>query len=271
MKTLQFHEHWCFAISVILHAAVLAVPLARSGLVEKPSGHAMLVVALLPDTSTQRHMPVLIPASQSQAPASKPRLAHTVDKKPIVPNAPTQRHTPVLMQASHSQASASKPPLARQVEESLINIATSAVAPMLSSPQPTDRAISGLVPSGPAHKTVAVPEAPSAISAGVAFDAAPRGHVIEIARPDYAQNPVPDYPALARRYGITGTVLIRVRVTIDGRPDEIVVAQSSMHQVLDDAARMAVARWRFIPARRGDERLESWVEFPLQFTLTAAR
>lgn len=271
MKKLQFHEHWCFAISVILHAAVLAVPLARSGLVEKPAGHAMLVVALLPDASMQRHAPVLMTASQSQATASKPQLAHKAEKKPIVPNASIQRHTPVRMQSSQSQASASKPPLAPQVEENPIKIATSTGKPMLSTPQATDRAISGLVPSGPALKTVAVPEAPSAISAGVAFDAAPRGHVIEIARPDYAQNPVPDYPALARRYGITGTVLMRVRVTIDGRPDEILVAQSSKHHVLDDAARMAVARWRFIPARRGDERLESWVEFPLQFTLTAAR
>jgi protein TonB len=271
MKKLQFHEHWCFAISVILHAVALAVPLARSGFVEKPAGHAMLVVALLPEASMQRDMPVVIPAPQPQASASKPRLVHGVEKKPIVPNASMQRHTPVLMHASHSQTSASRSSMAHKDEENPIKTSTSTGEEMLSTPQATDTAISGVVPSGPALKTVAMPEVPSAINSGTRVGPAPKGHFIEIARPDYAKNPAPDYPALARRYGITGTVLMRVRVTVDGRPDEIVVAQSSKHQVLDDAARMAVAHWRFIPARRGDERLESWVEFPLQFTLTAAR
>lgn len=271
MKKLQFHEHWCFAISVILHAAVLAVPLARTGFVDRPAGHAMLVVAFLPDASMQRYTPVLMPASQSQAPASRPRLAHKAEKNPIVPNASMQGHTAALIATSHVQASASNPPLVRHVEESPIKKAASTGEPTLSTPQAMDTAFSGRVPSGPAHKTVVMPEASSAISSGITPGAAPGGQFIEIGRPDYAQNPAPDYPALARRYGITGTVLMRVRVTIDGRPDEIVVAHSSKHQVLDDAARKAVAHWRFIPARRGDERLESWVEFPLLFTLTATR
>ncbi|HPP47682.1 MAG TPA: TonB family protein, partial [Accumulibacter sp.] len=84
---------------------------------------------------------------------------------------------------------------------------------------------------------------------------------------DYLHNPVPHYPEAARRLGQEGRVLLRVRVSAQGTPLAIDIRQSSGFPRLDEAARSAVAHWRFVPARRGDEAVESSVLVPLQFRL----
>ncbi len=87
------------------------------------------------------------------------------------------------------------------------------------------------------------------------------------ARPDYAYNPAPDYPMLLREHGIGGTVWLRVWVDSDGRPTDVKVAKGSGYRLLDEAALRAVGQWRFIPAKTGNQKLASWVEFPIRFTL----
>jgi periplasmic protein TonB len=87
------------------------------------------------------------------------------------------------------------------------------------------------------------------------------------ARPDYAYNPQPDYPMLLREQGVGGVVWLRVWVDSKGQPVEIRLAKGSGYRLLDDAALRAVKQWRFIPARNGEQRLASWVEFPIRFTL----
>ena len=91
---------------------------------------------------------------------------------------------------------------------------------------------------------------------------------LETARPDHAHNPPPDYPALARRFGITGRVLMRVLVEASGEAREVLIAGSSGHEVLDKAALSSVRNWRFLPARRGADTYAAWVEFPVRFELT---
>ena len=86
------------------------------------------------------------------------------------------------------------------------------------------------------------------------------------ASPD-AGNPIPDYPRLARRRGIEGEVLLRVLVDIDGRPSAVAVAESSGYDVLDAAAREAVEKWRFQPARRLGSAVEATVMVPIVFRL----
>jgi protein TonB len=104
----------------------------------------------------------------------------------------------------------------------------------------------------------------------VSAPAAPRQpdqQPIQVARPDYAYNPQPDYPMLLREQGVGGVVWLRVWVDSDGRPIEIKLAKGSGYRLLDDAALRAVKLWRFIPAKNGEQRLASWVEFPIRFTL----
>lgn len=84
---------------------------------------------------------------------------------------------------------------------------------------------------------------------------------------DYLNNPKPVYPVFSRRQGEEGKVQLRVRVGADGAALEVEVKQSSGFPRLDAAAREAVLRWRFVPARRGSEAIESWVGVPIVFTL----
>jgi protein TonB len=84
---------------------------------------------------------------------------------------------------------------------------------------------------------------------------------------DYLHNPKPVYPAASRRIGEEGRVLLRVRVSAQGLPLSVDIRQSSGFPRLDEAARAAVERWRFVPAKQGAEAVESTVVVPLQFTL----
>ena len=43
--------------------------------------------------------------------------------------------------------------------------------------------------------------------------------------------------------------------------------KSSNFERLDESARQSVARWRFVPARRGDEAIEATVIVPIVFRL----
>jgi protein TonB len=62
-------------------------------------------------------------------------------------------------------------------------------------------------------------------------------------------------------------VVLKVRVASDGRALAVDLEKSSNFERLDEAARQVVARWRFVPARRGDEVVESSVLVPLVFRL----
>jgi protein TonB len=89
------------------------------------------------------------------------------------------------------------------------------------------------------------------------------------AGPVASSNPAPAYPRLARKNGWEGRVVLRVRVSPAGRPVTVVVATSSGHACLDDAAVDAVKRWQFEPARQGGAAVEGDVEIPLRFELTS--
>lgn len=77
----------------------------------------------------------------------------------------------------------------------------------------------------------------------------------------------PLYPRIARENGWEGTVLVRVAVQPDGRPESVQVRKSSGHAILDDAAIEAVKKWRFIPAKDGNIPIRSVVEIPIHFDL----
>ena len=111
-------------------------------------------------------------------------------------------------------------------------------------------------PAVPAPQTVPTP-APAAPAALVAarFDA------------DYLHNPKPVYPALSRRRGEEGKVLLKVRVSAQGEALHVALQKSSGFDSLDAAATDAVSRWRFVPARRGEETVESTVLVPITFAL----
>ncbi|WP_240327690.1 energy transducer TonB [Dechloromonas sp. HYN0024] len=107
-------------------------------------------------------------------------------------------------------------------------------------------------PAPPPQPVVAAPPAPLAVVAA-RFDA------------DYLHNPKPVYPALSRRMNEEGKVLLKVRVSAQGTALDVAISKSSGFPRLDAAAVDAVGRWRFVPARRGDEAVDSSVIVPITF------
>jgi protein TonB len=87
----------------------------------------------------------------------------------------------------------------------------------------------------------------------------------------YRDTPRPDYPDSARREGREGRVLLRVLVDDQGRSKQVAINSSSGSHALDRAAADAIQRWRFHPARQGDQPVESWLRIPIEFRLADAK
>ncbi len=107
----------------------------------------------------------------------------------------------------------------------------------------------------------AAPAAPAAASMASSAGAAPRFDAA------YLNNPRPAYPPQSRRLGEEGRVLLRVRVSAEGRAVAVDLEKSSNFERLDEAARAAVSHWRFIPSQRGNEAVEGAVIVPIVFRL----
>ena len=78
----------------------------------------------------------------------------------------------------------------------------------------------------------------------------------------------PPYPIAAIREGLTGTVMLRVLVDVDGSPIDVQIERSSGHRVLDAAARKQVlAKWRFKPALENGRAVQAIGLIPIDFNL----
>ncbi len=124
--------------------------------------------------------------------------------------------------------------------------------------------------------TALADEAPSPGSRGITDPAAPRDKSSQNAsgptvaasfHAHYLENPKPPYPAVARQRGWEGDVKLRVHVLENGFCDQVLIDESSGHDSLDEAALETVKKWRFVPAKRGDTPIISWVIVPITFKL----
>ncbi|MCP4571800.1 MAG: energy transducer TonB [bacterium] len=92
------------------------------------------------------------------------------------------------------------------------------------------------------------------------------GFVASSANPLLRLQPKADYPEIARKAGLEGTVLVNVLVGMDGMVDEAVVTHG-VHPLLDKAARRAALRCVFEPARQRTLKVKAWVAVPYRFRL----
>lgn len=83
----------------------------------------------------------------------------------------------------------------------------------------------------------------------------------------YLNNPAPAYPALSRRLGEEGRVLLRVQVMEDGSAGSVELQTGSGSSRLDQAALEAVKKWRFVPAKRGEQAVSASVVVPVRFSI----
>jgi len=137
---------------------------------------------------------------------------------------------------------------------------------MISMPQPSASPMQ--TPPEPVHTepvTEAAPPAPEAPPAPAAAAAAPIIPPNFIAA--YLDNPAPEYPHLSKQLKESGRVLLRVRVSAEGRSAQVELDKSSGYDRLDQAAIEAVRRWRFVPAKQGDQAFTAWVIVPINFQL----
>ena len=84
---------------------------------------------------------------------------------------------------------------------------------------------------------------------------------------DQLDNPGPRYPAMSRRNHEQGTTIVRVLVSLEGRPQQISLQTSSGFKRLDEAALEAIKRWKFLPAKQAGRPVTAWVEVPFNFAL----
>ena len=134
--------------------------------------------------------------------------------------------------------------------------------PLLASNTVSDTAPAFVVPPQPPAPPKAVPidvaPAPATVAVAVTaarFDA------------DYLHNPKPVYPHASRRLGEQGKVLLRVFVSAAGLAEKVEIKLGSGFARLDQAAEEAVSRWRFVPAKRGEQAIAAWVQVPITFQL----
>ncbi|MCE2745483.1 MAG: TonB family protein [Burkholderiales bacterium] len=109
-------------------------------------------------------------------------------------------------------------------------------------------------PSPPVQQAAPAPEAPAPVTP-------PRTDAAHL------NNPAPQYPALSRRLGEQGRVMLDVYILTDGSVGEIKLNRSSGFPRLDNAALQAVKTWKYVPAKRGDKPIPFWYVQPVSFVL----
>ncbi|WP_109807904.1 energy transducer TonB [Sphingosinithalassobacter portus] len=85
--------------------------------------------------------------------------------------------------------------------------------------------------------------------------------------PRYARYLQPDYPAVERRRGAEGVVVVRVQIGTDGRVKQVQKVRGDNDAFYEATRRQALTRWRFKPATRGDVPQESWKTMTVRFTI----
>lgn len=231
--------------TVLLHAAVIAAIVAHfSASKDKTAEPAVISVELIPPPAPP----------QPQAPPS----ASTI---PPVP-APAPPALPVPKKSSAPKPAAR--PRAQDRPRATRPAAEAKAPDKPSAPRPAAPDTTPIQPSSRATPADASP--PSTPPASPAAPAAPARTAASEA--SYAAtNRKPPYPALSRRYGEQGTVVLRVLVNPDGTAGAVELKASSGYPLLDESARTTVQAWRFNPATSDGRPVAEWYQVSIPFKL----
>lgn len=148
--------------------------------------------------------------------------------------------------------------------------------PAAPAPQPLALADAPHTPEAPTGTTAPNP-APPALLAAVSEPApAPQAPPTPPAPPrielpsssaDYLNNPRPPYPALSKRLGEQGKVVVRVFIEASGTATQAEVHSSSGYERLDQTALQTVLKWRYAPGKRNGVAEAMWFNVPIRFVL----
>ena len=140
-----------------------------------------------------------------------------------------------------------------------------AVSPSTEVATADEMSLPTAVPAVP-HKETTAPATLSS-SGPVPQPTSGPGPITVQAAPRYRDNPRPDYPIGSRRRHEEGEVRVAVTVTPEGHPLRVLLAKTSGHPLLDQAAVDAVRTWTFEPARASGVAVTSEVIVPVRFSL----
>jgi protein TonB len=84
--------------------------------------------------------------------------------------------------------------------------------------------------------------------------------------PELVVTAKPDYPEIAKRAGVEGTVYVKILVDKDGKPKKAVVVKSST-DILNDVSVAAAMKCVFTPAIQNKRPIAVWVVMPFKFKL----
>ena len=233
-----------WAVTAAIHAAMLLALVSAFAPQRPPAPKPLTISARLVPAADSPTTPIA-----PSIPVELPRSALTVPPMPDIPAPPVQiEATPPI--AAATTPLRFDPPGAAAVDQ---NVA--AARPVAIAAVTTSAATAPTTPP-PVLPTPASADSPAQL---------PADH-----RACSTQQTARHYPAMLRERGIQGQVVLRVKVDADGHAAEVVVAGGSGWRLLDEAARRVAESCPFIPARRGDQRLVSWVEYPVRFALQAS-
>lgn len=204
----------------------------------------------------------LMPNSEKQEPVTPPQTIMVE----WIGNAQTQQAppTPPAQQAQKQPEKAvSKPKTPPKPVKKPNLLSTAGSAPTaIAAPKPTPE------PPRAEPTPAAAPLPPaSAPSSNTSSDATSAPITLPNLNADYLNNPAPAYPSASRQLGEQGKVLLRVLVSSDGQVEQVTLRKSSGYDRLDLAAQETVQKWRFVPARRGEQVVSAWVVVPVSFSL----
>ena len=267
----------CLLVSAGVHGGVIYYPWAN-----RPSplheGRSAVAVALV-STADTSSLAVAVPPGT-------PAVHSTVNERAqdIAPGSPAQSP----MSVAKSLAAITTMPgmagtTAESAEESAEDVGSTGpvcVEPRQRPSEPFDEVASptgyGTAPSQSGIATASMPGAEGAQrDDGPATDsenddskkAPSTGESLIEAMPNYLNNPLPEYPSVARQRHWEGVVWLLVDVSAKGLVDGVELEHSCGYRVLDRAASKAVKHWEFAPATRAGLPVESQVRIPVRFSL----
>ncbi len=86
-------------------------------------------------------------------------------------------------------------------------------------------------------------------------------------QPKMTHYETPDYPTIAQRAGLWGTVWVKALVDTEGKARDAVIAKTSGERLLDQAALDAAIKNKFEPAVFRGEAVAYWVTYKVEFDL----
>ena len=189
-----------------------------------------------------RSVELIVPAEVLSQLVDAP--APKVEPAPPAPPVPQKQSSPAVHKkpVARAPAQAQAQPLAVAEAAPAAEVVAAVVAAAPATPAPAAAAPG---PTAPPAPTVQLPSSDA----------------------DYLQNPKPAYPALSKRLGEQGKVIVRALIGADGTAHKAEIRQSSGFERLDQAALNTVLKWRYMPGKRGGVAEDMWFNVPINFVL----